>query len=271
MPPFELVALLAIIFIAALLQGGTGFGFGLFGVAALNLVFPDLTYSIPLLAILNAPVVYYVFARLWRETMWSRLLPVMAGVFLGAPFGIFVLTNWPQDLLLRILGVVLLLAAIHSFRSCACNHTNCACAEDAAAAADEAQRNADTLDDSPKGKFLGGGVGVITGALAGAFNTGGPPIIAYVYSRPWTKEQRTSTMQAVFCFSLTYRLIVMYFSGLYTPQLLMHSLYAMPAVVVGMVAGYALFRRIPTRALEFFVAVFLVLVGLKMLIYPNGG
>lgn len=244
----QLPYLLLIIFLASAIQGATGFGFGLFAVAALTLLVP-LKTATPLLAVLNAPVVFYVLWKLRRHVPWRGLAPIIGGTLVGIPLGIHVLVHWRQDILLRVLGVVLLVAAWFSLRG-------------------NRAHECEVKPDSPRaGAALGVGVGLATGALGGAFNTAGPPLVAYVYCRPWSKEQRVGTLQAVFALSVVTRIALMSAAGLYQRDVLLTSAACLPATLLGMWAGYALFRRLPHRALEGVAAGFLLLIGLKLLIW----
>jgi len=242
--------LLGIFLLASIIQSAAGFGFGLFSVAALSL-FVELKVSTPLLAIVNAPVILYVLWRLRRHIVSGDLGPIILGMLAGIPFGTLVLVNWPSEILLRVLAVVLLVAAYRSLR--ANNGTACEPATTAPAC---------TLS-----KLSAAGVGAAMGALAGAFNTGGPPVIAYVYCRPWTKEQRTATLQAIFAISVLVRIVAYAAWGLYDTALVTTAMVCLPSTLAGMFVGYALFRRFPPRALEIFVAVFLAFVAVKLLIW----
>lgn len=249
-----LVPLLAITFGASVLQGAIGFGFGLVAVAALSLFLPVRACT-PVVAILNAPVIVYVFWKLRHSVVWSRLTPVLIGVLVGIPFGVFVLKLWPNALLLRILGVILLFTAVRTIRG-------------------GRNGNGEDCDEAPLHPWLDRivsvSVGAASGALGGAFNTGGPPVIAWVYSRPWTKEQRTATVQAVFFLSSLARILTMAGAGLYTRDLVMAGLIGVPVGILGALAGYAIFKRVPRRALEIITALFLVFMGLKLILAPGG-
>jgi len=248
----QLPLLIAVVFLASVVQGATGFGFGLFAVAVLSL-FLKLKVATPLLALLNLPVILYLTWRLRRSVVWSGLTPIVVGLLVGIPLGIFFLVKCPQDILLRVLGVVLIASAVRAARP-------------------NGPTDSGTTPARPtlRSTAVGGLVGLATGALGGAFNTGGPPVIAYVYCRPGTKEQRTATLQAVFAISVVARIIVMAAppTSLYDRSILLAALACLPGGIVGTLGGYALFRRFPPRALEVFVAVFLFGLGLKLLIRP---
>jgi len=253
-----LPALLAIVFVGSIIQGASGFGFGLFAVAALSL-FLKLTVSSPLLALLNTPVVVYVLWVLRGHVKWDHVWPIAVTMVLGVPLGAYFLIKCPQEILLRVLAVVLVLASVRSFR------------------AQNGNGNAKGTTDPPaeetrsgtRHRANAGIIGLVTGALAGAYGAGGPPVIAYVYGRPWTKEERTATLQAIFVISLAIRIVTYGASGLYDTAILLVSLLCIPAGALGMVLGQAIFRRFPPRAMELFVAVFLLLVAVKLFIWPG--
>jgi uncharacterized membrane protein YfcA len=248
----QLPILLAVTFAASLIQGSVGFGFGLIAVAALSL-FMELRISTPLLALLNLPVILYLSWRLRKSVVWEGLTPIILAMLVGIPFGVFVLVKADQELLLRILGVVLIASAIRS-------------AKVNGSGADGPASRPRSLRET----LIGIVVGSTTGALAGAFNTGGPPVIAYVYCRPGTKEQRTATLQAVFVISVVSRIIVMALppASLYDRSVVLAAVACMPGAVLGAVLGVAVFKRVPQRALEIVVTLFLLGIGLKLLLWP---
>lgn len=238
-----------VIFAAAAIQAASGFGFALVAVGPLSLM-TELTAVTPLIAILNAPVTLYLLLRLRRHLVFRQALPLLVGVIIGTPLGVHVLVNWPRELLLRGLAVVLLLAAFRAVRMALRNGGN-------------GQQQPGNLGHAG---LLGLAAGLASGALGGAFGTSGPPLLAYVYSMPWTKEVRTATLQA--CFTLNVALGVTMFAsrGLYTPELLGTAAWCLPGALVGMLLGYAVFKRIPARALELFVAAFLSVTAIRLLI-----
>ena len=247
----HLPLLCLIMFLGSVVQGATGFGFGLVAVAGASL-FLSLKVTTPLLAILNLPVVLYLLAKLWRSIVWGKMTPLVVGMLVGVPFGVFVLVKWPEGLLMRGLALVLLYVGVRAFITGRRNG-EVGCATVAPPVARDAA--------------VGVGVGMATGALAGAFNTGGPPIVAYAYCHPWTKEQRTATIQAAFAISVAYRIAVMACAGLYSREVLVCDAALMPAAVLGMFVGYGIFKRLEPRSLEIVVALFLVCIGVKLMIW----
>lgn len=247
----QLPILIVVIFVASLVQGSVGFGFGLLSVAVLSL-FMDLKIATPLLALLNLPVILYLFWQLRDAVVWTGLGPLLAGTFVGIPFGVFVLVRADQHLLLRVLGIVLVVSALRSARP---SDPSPDCSADLR---------------TSQNPFLKALVGFISGALAGAFNAGGPPLIAYLYCRPGTKEQRTATLQAVFAISVIARVAVMAAppASLYSLPVILAATASIPSALIGAALGTSVFRWFPPRALEIVVTLFLLGIGLKLLIRP---
>src|SRR5690606_39976003 len=66
--------------------------------------------------------------------------------------------------------------------------------------------------------WLGFPIGVSSGVLGGAFNMGGPPCVAYLYSRPWPKEEVVALLQVVFIISSALRLALFGMHGIVPPS-----------------------------------------------------
>ncbi|NSW55870.1 MAG: sulfite exporter TauE/SafE family protein [Armatimonadetes bacterium] len=248
-PGPQIIKALLVVFAAAAVQGASGFGFALTAVGPLSLM-TELTSVTPLIALLNAPVTGYVLLRLRRHVSARRVLPLVSGVAIGTPFGVHVLVNWPREVLLRGLAVVLVIAAVRAGRAGLRNGPS-----------DGAPHH-----EPRHGTALALLAGVASGALGGAFGTSGPPLIAYVYSMPWSKEQRTATLQACFTASVVLGMVMFAARGLYTAELLTTAAWCMPGSLIGMLVGYAAFKRIPARGLELFVSVFLVVIAVRLFI-----
>lgn len=250
----ELTALLflaVVVLLASMLQGAIGFGFGLLAVALLSMVRP-LKESTPLVALLNAPVVFYVYWKLRHSVVWSRLTPVLIGALIGIPIGVFALTRWPNDVLVRILGVVTIAASLRTLLK-----------------RDLEEEDPEAAPRRPMDRLAGLGIGLASGVLGGAYNAGGPPVISWVYSCPWSKEQRTATVQAIFCVSIVSRIAFMAASGLYHPPLLLAAAICMPGAILGGVLGHRLFHRFSRRKLEIVVCIVLLILGLRMTFWAH--
>jgi hypothetical protein len=112
---------------------------------------------------------------------------------------------------------------------------------------------------------LGVPMGLVSGSLSGAFNMGGPPAIAYVYSQSWTKEHIVALLQVVFGTSSVIRLFLMQGAGLITADLLRVSLIAIVPLLLAILAGNRLLRKMRHQHLRLVVFLFLFVIGFKYL------
>lgn len=108
-------------------------------------------------------------------------------------------------------------------------------------------------------------VGMASGSLGGAFNTGGPPIVAYLYRRPDPPEVLKATVQMTFLFFTIVRLITATSIGLVDAEIATRALWLSPAVLVGGSTGLALARRVPAERFRRISWVALGLLGLLLI------
>jgi uncharacterized membrane protein YfcA len=94
---------------------------------------------------------------------------------------------------------------------------------------------------------------------------GGPPAIAYVYSQSWTKEHTVALLQVVFGTSSVIRLFLMQGAGLITADLLRVSLIAIAPLLLAILAGNRLLRKMRHQHLRLVVFLFLFVIGFKYL------
>ena len=104
--------------------------------------------------------------------------------------------------------------------------------------------------------------GSSTGTIDGAFSSGGPPIVLYLYSQEDDPRLAVGTVQAVFCGAGIYRLVIV---GLgergFTADMLGTAALLAPVVILGTLAGYLVARRVSCRAFLLGVYGVIILAG----------
>lgn len=243
-PTPETAGVIAVLAIAGFLQGLTGFGFGLVSMALLPLLisFRD---ALVVVAILNLLACLMTFATTFRQFSWRDGAGLVIGSAIGVPIGFYALVHLGSEWLLRGLGLVMcLFAASELFLT----------------------RRHPLL--FPRSAGLP--VGLISGSLGGAFNIGGPPVIAYVYSQPWAKEKMIATLQVVFGVSALLRLYLVHAAGLMTTALVSLAMLSVLPMLLAIFAGGKLLNRVPRELLKMGVFIFLLAIGAKYLfLTPN--
>ncbi len=242
----------AVIFLAAgLIQGLTGFGFAIVAMAALPLFVGDFQTVFTLVALTSIVIPFLVFAQHHQGFKIKPALALALGGLAGTWLGFhFMDRNAGGLYFVRLFGAVLVLIAI----------------------ADYLLTSAFRLSMP---KAFGFPSGFLGGFFAGAFNIGGPPMVAFAYSQPWSKQQIVTALQFAFTLSTGYRLVLMLSNGYFSSgQGLDWSLLKTTGILflptaVGVFVGGKLLHKIDKDHLRQFVLVAVGLLGIKYLLFPG--
>ena len=236
----EVTGIFAALLLAGAVQGAAGFGFGLVAIALLSSVIEIKDASI-ILVLGSLSMNIFIFWRLRRHFHFDRVWPMMLSTLVGVPLGVWFLVKADPELLRRVLGVVLLLSVAQSF--------------------------------VPRvGKkrwhpfYLGVPCGVFSGALSGAFATGGPPVVVYVSKQGFDRFRYVATLQVVLGTSALARILCLGVSGLFVRRLVFLSVGGIVCGVTGAWLGLMVLKRIPEKAMKITIFVLLVLLGIRYLV-----
>ncbi len=235
----------AILFLAALVQGVTGFAFGILSMAALTLLWQPQPANV----VVTLLTVFSTLGTLYsvREGMrWLRLRPLLVGIALGMPLGTWVMVFPGSGQPLRLLvAVACVLVAVQNWRPLT---------EDAA--------NRGTP------RWLALAAGLASGFFSGSVSSGGPPILWYVYRQPWSREELKATCLAIFFVATAYKIVFWLSLGLsglaanlITASRLGMAACLLPAVVLGTLAGVRLFSLVDRDRLRRLVCVLLLVMA----------
>ena len=222
MPEFgDLVATIAIMWVAALTQGFLGFGFAIVAMAGLTLS-RDLLHAAGVVNITGILVAGSVLFALRREVLWRPALRIIPGIAVGVVLGVAALASLDRDLMVRTLGVTIIAISVWNLRAPSIQ-----------------TREAPIWD---------GITGLVGGLLGGAFNTGGPPVVAHLYRRPDPPQAIKGTNQLVFLTSGLVRLPTATAQDLMTASIWTEAGVVAPFVLAGLLTGIWLGRRVsPTQ------------------------
>lgn len=243
MSPLDLFYILTVLTFAGLMQGLTGFGFGIVAMALLPL-WMDFKLAAATVAAINIPVCWGTLWSNRKHFAWRDSAGLIAGVVFGAPIGVSLLSWGRSETLLRCLGGVMCFFALidpllQGFR----------------------------LGPIPRWCALP--LGFVSGIFGGAFNIGGPPAVAYVYSQPWTKQQMIAALQAMFCVSGILRVILMGNAGLLGSNVVFVLSCSLIPVLAGIWLGGVLLDRAAQSHLKFGVLLIVFVMGMKYLCWPT--
>ncbi len=231
----------AVVFVAFFIRAMTGFGSALISIPLLALVM-DLKVIVPLEAILEVAISVLLLRAVYRDIDRQTVLPMMAGVALGALLGVYGLTTIEAPLLKRIFGVAIMSYALYLLVP---------------------RQVADNLSTSKRWGFtagLGGGI------IGGTVGPSGPPYVIYLSYRLHDKSVLRATLVALFAFDGLWRIGVFTATGILTPEIWWGALTVLPALTVGTLLGHrAHFNISQTRFMQLVAAV-LGVAGLLLLL-----
>lgn len=235
-----ITAIGAIVFVAALLQGASGFGFGLVVMGLLPLFLPiDLvSLTVPLILI---PLLIVNFLTRIRDFRFREGALLFLGTFLGAIPGLLFLIKADESILRSALGVILIFVGIH----------------------DTIIRRHPPWIRGRIAQFV---CGLLCGTLGGAFNTGGPPAIYWVYNQQWSLSQCVATLQATFLTTALTKLTLGSSMGLISRPMVQIFLVALLPLAAGLFTGIALSKKIPATAVRRGAFIFLGLLGVYFVV-----
>lgn len=224
-----------IFFLAAFVQGLSGFGSGLVSMALLPL-FMGVQQAVAVSSVIGVMITVSFAIRLRAHTDRAEVAPMALAGLLGVPVGLWLLHSLDAGLVTGLLGAVL------------CTHASWS-----------------LLRGDRQGRTLARGwavlAGALGGALSGAFNTSGPPVLVYATLRHWPRDVFRANLQTFFTVTGTLSLIGFATTGLITWQTLRLDAIALPAVVLGAWGGNRLSARVDPIAFRRGVLVALLAMG----------
>lgn len=201
---------------AGLVQGFLGFGFGITAMSVLTLSH-DLIHAGGVVNVAGIAVTSIMLWRLQAHVDWRTTLRVGPFILGGVLVGVTALRTLDPTWMVRVLGVAVLAIAGWNLARPRLSEVR-----------------------SLLGDAIAGSLG---GLLGGAFNVGGPPLIAHLYRRPDPPDTLRGTLQTLFlCIGLA-RLPFATSQGLMTEAIWREAFLALPAAVLGLGLGIRLGRR----------------------------
>jgi uncharacterized protein len=109
------------------------------------------------------------------------------------------------------------------------------------------------------------GFGFMGGLLGGAYNTGGPPVVIYGNISRWPPGEFKSSLQSIFIINSTIVVVTHTLSGHMTTSVLHDLLFGLPAMLIGLLVGWALEKRVNPAQFRKVVLIVLVIIGLRLI------
>lgn len=235
----------------AFVLGGTvhtaaGFGSALVTMPLLTTVLA-VQQATPLQALVANIISITVLYRHWAQVAWRRALGMALASLPGIPIGVYALTELPAHWVTAFLGTVLLAYALFdvSYRRIA--------------------RPAPVAPLPDRLDAWGAFAAFCAGVLGGAYGTNGPPLVIYAAVRRFPKEVFRSLLQVCFLVNGAGIVTVLALRGLYTPEVIMGCVYALPGLFAGMWIGTRVDRFLSPEHFRTLVLGLIVVLGASLL------
>jgi uncharacterized membrane protein YfcA len=234
-----LIAVLGIVFLAAFVKSAFGFGEGMVNMALLTMVV-DLNFSGPFVAIIALAGGVFMLIKDWKMVAWRELRKLLFGAIVFIPIGLFAGLYANEQIMTSILGALIVAFALYKL-------------------------SAPELGKL-KNSNWGLAFGAVGGFFGGAYNVAGPPAALFGNMREWNPAVFRVSLQGYYVpislFALTGRAM----AGQYNSDILLASIYSIPAIVLGILVGKALNQRIK-NPLVFQRIIYSMLIILGILLF----
>jgi uncharacterized protein len=235
-----MIVLLLFIFLGVFSQTVSGFGLGLIVMPVMSAVV-GLDQARPLMVLIAVSMQVAMMIRS-RQALSLRTVGVMSLMgFAGLPLGVWLgESGWfSEPVLLTVLAVLVIMYALYALF---------------------APRVPELKTDRAMGPFA-----FTSGVLSGAYNVGGPPIVLYADARRWSADEMRSNLQGFFMLKGLILIVAHTVAGNFTPAVWTSFVWSIPAMGIGLGAGFAMYGRINEHRFRQIVQVLLVAIGFKML------
>jgi uncharacterized membrane protein YfcA len=235
-----LILVAAVLFAAAFVRSAVGFGDAVVAMPLLAMAVGLKTAS-PLVAFVGPTISLLILAKSWRKVEFKTAGRLIAATLLGIPVGIYGLARLPEAPLKIALGLVILLYGVFGLA-----------------------RPQATLKNEKA--WMPWALGASAGVLGGAYNTNGPPVVAYGMLRGWPPESFRATLQGYFLPTGLAILAGHGLAGLWTGTVLKLFVYSLPAIALGVLLGGLLHKKLTHEIFAKLVYIALAIMGAAMLL-----
>ncbi|MFA1736722.1 sulfite exporter TauE/SafE family protein [Lysinibacillus fusiformis] len=226
-----------IILTAAILQTSTGFGFSIMATPFLLLLFSP-QQAMQLNIILSLVISFSLLWKVKKDIEFALLKKIMIGSIVGAPVGSLLFAIVDVTTFKLLIAVLLIGLTIMLIKNLSIQQTN--------------------------GRDYG--VGFISGMFTTSIGMAGPPLLLYFASTHKKKETIRATSLAYYIFIYLISLLSQLIIEGTSKTVWLNSLYALPIVLIGLIVGQLLFRKLNQKLFLVFIYVLLVASSIMLFI-----
>lgn len=230
-----LIAIL-IVFIAAIIQSSTGFGFSITTMMVMPLLFSVMD-SMVLINMTNFVAVIFVTVKYYRKIQWRLVVLPLGLSLIGNYIGMSNIVAMNNTYAMMILGSALLLLSFYFFFF-------------------------SKKIRIPANQATAAMSGTASGLMSGFFSIPGPPMVLYYSVAIKDKEAYIGTIQCFFLINSLFRFAFFMTSVAVTPIIFKVLPFTFVAALLGAFTGNYIFRKAPTEIIHKLIYGFMALSGI---------
>jgi len=236
---YELVLFVSVIFISAIFRSTFGFGDALIAMPLLA-IFISIKTATPIVAFTGF-IISIVILILDKESLnFKKISSLVIFSIIGIPLGIIFLREFHEELIKTILALILIVFSVFRLLNFVFKGLK-----------------------SDKSAWI---FGIISGALGGAYNTNGPPIIIYGALKKWDRQEFRLLLQGIFLPTNFFIILGHGAAGLWTQAVWTYLLICLPFIILGIFLGNIFNKKIHKEKFNQLIYYFLLIIGIILLI-----
>lgn len=233
--------------LGSIIQGSSGFGFGLFAIPILLFFGMDLESTVIMVVIGSAIQKVSAINSLKEHLDWKEMAPFVFTGLAALPLGVYAMfkvSGMDQAVVKQVIGVVVLVTLVLRWKGTI--------------------RSREFVP-----KIWGYIAGFFSGILNGFANIGGPPLVLWILAHRWPNKKMRGTIIA---FSLIYvpfqvsLMLLTFGSALLNPML--KAIILTPTILLGTWIGLKIGEKISKKHLEIYMQALLLLIAISSIAKP---
>lgn len=235
----EIFIVLIILFFSTLVRSTFGFGDALIAMPLLA-VFMRIQMVTPLVALVAFTIAISIVVQDFKKIEFQAIWKLVFSSIIGIPIGLFYLNGVNEEIIKLILGIIIVGFALYNVLK-----------------PNLVKFNSD---------FWAYIFGFFAGIIGAAYNTNGPIIVVYGSTQKWNPKEFRATLQGYFLTTGVFVIIGHLLAGNLKMEVLKTYILAFPLVLLAIVLGGILNKRMHTRQFQKIVYVLLLIIGVVLLI-----
>ncbi|WP_136805844.1 sulfite exporter TauE/SafE family protein [Desulfosediminicola flagellatus] len=205
----------AVLFLASIIRGLTGFGFSAILVTGLTFILPPAT-TVVMALLLEITASAHLLRSVWRSIDWMLVASLGVGISFGTPIGMSLLALLDPQLMRLLISCLVLVFALLILRG--------------------------FCYKGPQTFSVHAGLGFVSGVCNGTAALGGLPVVTFLLSTGMSVAVTRATLIAIFFGTDVYALIFAGGHGILDSTVIAYSILSLPLLLVGVTVGKKLFH-----------------------------